>query len=110
MTIFRNVFAVVVFFSMFGFVYAQTNTAPPLPTKNAPANQPVIIIDASKLINNTRTSPARDVSNNNQTTNTPPSNNVRIGSNGQYIDNSKTEQITTKGLICTTDSGKKTCN
>lgn len=110
---FLNTYKFILFFSFFSFAHAQTNTNTtnkPATTKSSPSNQAVVVIDASKLINNAKTSPSRDVSNNTQAANPPPSNNVRIGSNGQYIDNSKTEQINSKGLICTNESGKKTCN
>jgi hypothetical protein len=115
MSIHLNAIKAIVFFSIFAipYAYAQTNLNTenkPISTKSPPTNQPLVIIDATKLINNTKTITPRDTANNIQNTNPPPNNNVRIGSNGQYIDNSKTEQINSKGLICTSESGKKTCN
>jgi len=96
--------------------FAQTSTTPITKGANGNNNQPIVIIDGSKLINNQKNNkqstgslPQGNDSNPASST-PPPSNNVRIGSNGQYIDNSKSEQINSKGQICTTVSGKKTCN
>lgn len=80
-----------------------------------PANngyQPQIRIDANQLINaqnlkqEKKTSPP-DL--NKDYSGTSP-NNTRIGSNGNYIDNSSSEQITSSGLICKSDRNSKKCN
>lgn len=111
----------------FGVAFAQTQQPSPVvgPVTNnsAAANtpnttrpsangyQPQIRIDANQLINS---------QNQRQETKPPPNpnrdysgaapNNTRIGSNGNYIDNSSSEQITSSGLICKSDRNSKKCN
>jgi len=105
----------VLFYTCFNFSSAQTKDPQGIKTfdvkNNAlQTNQPVIVIDASKLLNSPRNNQPQPNSPALQTNPTPTSNNLRIGSTGQYIDNSKTEQLNSKGQICTNESGKKTCN
>jgi len=95
--------------------FGQQNGVPTNQNQNINKNQPLVVIDATQLINSQKNKPQVNTG---ASAPTPPSktetptveNNVRIGSNGQYLDNSKSEQINSKGQICTTVSGKKTCN
>ena len=73
--------------------------------------QPQIRIDAQQLINsqNQKQEKKPPPNPNRDYTGTAP-NNTRIGSNGDYIDNSSSEQITSSGLICKSDRNSKKCN
>ena len=93
--------------------FAQSNGVPI--NKNPSNIQPIVIIDGSKLINPPKNASQPNGANTtppipSKSESAPPENNVRIGSNGQYVDSAKSEQINSKGQICTTLSGKKTCN
>jgi len=108
-------FLLVLFYACFNFSSAQTKDPQGVKTSNVKnnalqTNQPFIVIHASKLLNTTKNNQPQSNSPALQTNSTPASNNLRIGSSGQYIDNSKTEQLNSKGQICTSESGKKTCN
>jgi len=108
-------FLLVLFYACFNFSSAQTKDPQGVKTSDVKnnalqTNQPVIVIDASKLLNTPKNNQPQSNSPALQTNSTPASNNLRIGSSGQYIDNSKTEQLNSKGQICTSESGKKTCN
>ena len=75
--------------------------------------QPQIRIDAQQLINSQNQNQKQEKkpppNPNRDYTGTAP-NNTRIGSNGDYIDNSSSEQITSSGLICKSDRNSKKCN
>jgi hypothetical protein len=73
--------------------------------------QPQIRIDANQLINaqNLKQEKKLPPDLNKDYSGTAP-NNTRIGSNGNYIDNSSSEQITSSGLICKSDRNSKKCN
>ena len=73
--------------------------------------QPQLRIDANQLINNQNQKQEKKLPPNpNKDYTGAASNNTRIGSNGDYIDNSSSEQITASGLICKSDRNSKKCN
>jgi hypothetical protein len=73
--------------------------------------QPQIRIDAQQLINSQNQRPEKRLPPNpNRDYSNAAPNNVRIGSNGDYIDNSNSEQITSSGLICQSNRNSKKCN
>ena len=105
----------IVFLALINLCFAESNSVPnnkAIDAKNnsSQANQPLIIIDASKLVNTPKAIQKPSNTTSPEQTSTPSNNNIRIGSSGQYIDQSKTEQINSKGQICVTELGKKTCN
>ena len=71
--------------------------------------QPQLRIDTNQLINNQKQE-KKPPPNPNKDYTGAASNNTRIGSNGDYIDNSSSEQITSSGLICKSDRNSKKCN
>jgi len=111
----------------FGVAFAQTQQPNPIvgPVTNNPASantpnatrpssngyQPQIRIDANQLINSqNQRQEAKPPPNPNRDYSGAAPNNTRIGSNGNYIDNSSSEQITSSGLICKSDRNSKKCN
>jgi hypothetical protein len=73
--------------------------------------QPQLRIDANQLINSQNQKQEKKLPPNpNKDYSGAASNNSRIGSNGDYIDNSSSEQITSSGLICKSDRNSKKCN
>ena len=105
----------IAFLSYINFSFAESNTissnkAIDFKSNVSQANQPIIVIDASKLVNPPKVTQKPSNTTSPEQASTLPSNNVRIGSSGQYMDNSKTEQVNSKGQICVSELGKKTCN
>ena len=105
----------IAFLSYINFSIAESNTvssnkAIDFKSNVSQANQPIIVIDASKLVNPPKVTQKPSNTTSPEQASTLPSNNVRIGSSGQYMDNSKTEQVNSKGQICVSELGKKTCN
>jgi hypothetical protein len=73
--------------------------------------QPQLRIDANQLINTqNQKQEKKPPPNPNKDYTGAASNNTRIGSNGDHIDNSSSEQITSSGLICKSDRNSKKCN
>ena len=112
---FIHFYLFIFFYICFNLCIAQSNDNQSIKKTDIKNNtlqthQPVIIIDASKLISTPKNNHPSTNSVALQPHSTPLSNNLRISSSGQYIDNTKTEQINSKGQICITESGKKTCN
>ena len=105
----------IAFLSYTNFSFAESNTvssnkAIDYKSNVSQSNQPIIVIDASKLVNPPKSTQRPSNTTSSEQAITLPSNNIRIGTSGQYIDNSKIEQMNSKGQICVSELGKKTCN